>query len=106
MILTRGSTYNLKVPLTRDKINIDIDLVDKVEFMFQDVRKLYGSDGDVTYDNENKVFVIPLSQNETFKLTEEGKIPYQARIKYKDAEVKATPIQYGYISKSLSEEVL
>jgi hypothetical protein len=106
MILTQGSTYKLNVPLTKDGTNIDVELVDIVEFMFQDVRKLYGSDGDVTYDNDNKVFIIPLSQKETFQLTEEGRISYQARIKYKDGEVKATPIQYGYISESLSKKVL
>ena len=106
MILTQGSTYKLNVPLTKDGTNIDIELIDIVEFMFQDIRKLYGSDGDVTYDNENKVFIIPLSQEETFKLNETSQIEYQARIKYKDGEVKATPIQYGYISESLSKEVL
>lgn len=106
MILTQGSTYKLNVPLTKDGTNIDIELVDIVEFMFQDVRKLYGYDGDVTYDNDNKVFIIPLSQKETFQLNEEGRISYQARIKYKDGEVKATPIQYGYISESLSKKVL
>lgn len=106
MILTQGSTYKLNVPLTKDGTNIDIELVDIVEFMFQDIRKLYGSNGDVTYDNENKVFVIPLSQDETFKLSGESQIEYQARIKYKNGEVKATPIQYGYISESLSKEVL
>lgn len=106
MILTQGSTYKLNVPLTKDGTNIDIELVDIVEFMFQDIRKLYGSDGDVTYDNKNKVFIIPLSQKETFQLNEASQIEYQARIKYKDGEVKATPIQYGYISESLSKEVL
>lgn len=107
MILTQGSTYKLNVPLTNsDGTNIDIDIVDIVEFMFQDIRKLYGSDGDVTYDNIDKVFIISLSQEETFKLTEERRISYQARIKYKDGEVKATPIQYGYVSESLSKEVL
>lgn len=106
MILTQGSTYKLNVPLTKDGTNIDIELVDIVEFMFQDIRKLYGSDGDVTYDNDNKVFIIPLSQKETFQLNEEGRISYQARIKYKTGEVKATPIQYGYISESLSKKVL
>ena len=59
MILTQGSTYKLNVPLTKDGTNIDIELVDIVEFMFQDVRKLYGADGDVTYDNDNKIFIIP-----------------------------------------------
>ena len=106
MILTQGSTYKLNVPLTKDGTNIDIELVDIVEFMFQDVRKLYGSDGDVMYDKENNAFVIPLSQEETFKLNEASQIEYQARIKYKTGEVKATPIQYGYISESLSKEVL
>ena len=106
MILTQGSTYKLNVPLTKDGTNIDIELVDIVEFMFQDIRKLYGSDGDVTYDNNNKVFVIPLSQKETFELSQDTRISYQARIKYKTGEVKATPIQYGYISESLSKEVL
>ena len=106
MILTQGSTYKLIFPLTKDGTNIDIELVDIVEFMFQDVRKLYGSDGDVTYDKENNAFVIPLSQKETFELSQDTRISYQARIKNKTGEVKATPIQYGYISESLSKKVL
>ena len=114
MILQEGNTYLLEIPLTVDGDPIEIEEVQLVEFMFDDVRKIYGSyeedgttkTGDVTYDTDEKKFYVPLSQEETFHLTSEKIIEYQARVKFNDGSVSGTFVKEGYIQKSLSKEVL
>ena len=114
MIFQEGNTYILQVPLTVNGEDIDIDEVSLVEFMFNDIRKIYGSyekgqetiTGDVTYNAEEKCFEVPLSQQETFTLRENDIIRYQARVKFTDNSVNGTCIYSGYIAESISKEVL
>lgn len=106
MIFQEGNTYALEIPLTIDGEDIDINDVSIVEFMFEDIRKIYGDGGDVTYDNDLKCFIVPLSQKETFALTENSIIKYQARVKFTDNSVNGTCVYNGFVSESLSKEVL
>ena len=114
MIISEGNTYILQVPLTVNGEDIDIDKVNLVEFMFEDIRKIYGTylegqesiTGDVTYNTSEKCFEVPLSQQETFALTENGIIKYQARVKFTDNSVNGTCIYKGYVAESISKEVL
>lgn len=108
MIIGEGNTYNLEIPLTKDGEAIDINEVSIVEFMFDDIRKYYGTidglEGTVTYDGEK--FIVPLSQQDTFQLNGEDTIKYQARVKFTDDQVQSTKIYTGYITDSISKEVL
>lgn len=114
MIFQEGNTYLLEIPLTVDGDDIDINEISLVEFTFGNIRKIYGSyeedgeiiNGDVTYDNEQKQFLIPLSQEETFALNENTLVDYQARIKFVDGSVNGTEIQTGFLQKSISKKVL
>lgn len=108
MIISEGNTYNLEIPITVDGNPIDINTVSIVEFMFDDIRKYYGTidglEGTVTYDGEK--FIVPLTQEDTFHLNGEQSIKYQARVKFNNEEVQNTKIYTGYITDSLSKEVL
>lgn len=109
MIFQKGNNYELEIPLTLDNDELDINNVELVEFMFNDIRKIYGEyeenkTGDVTYDTTKKCFIVPLTQQETFSLN--NMIEYQARVKFTDDKVMATDIYRGYIKESISKEVL
>lgn len=114
MIFQEGNTYNLEIPLTINDEEIDINDISLVEFMFENIRKIYGTyteneetkTGDVTYDSALKCFIVPLSQEETFSLTSRDIIKYQARIKFTDNSVEGTCIYNGFVQESLSKEVL
>lgn len=114
MIFQEGNTYILQIPLTVNGEDIDITEVSVVEFMFENIRKMYGTytenddqiTGDVTYNNEEKCFEVPLSQEETFSLTENGIIKYQARVKFTDNSVSGTCVYNGYVAESISKKVL
>ena len=106
MIFQEGNTYFLQVPLTVNGDDLDINDVILVEFMFENIRKIYGDGGDVTYNYDEKYFEVPLSQEETFSLTENGIINYQARVKFTDNSVGGTCIYSGYVAPSISKEVL
>lgn len=114
MIFQEGNTYSLEIPLTIDGEDIDINDISLVEFMFENIRKIYGTymedqeqiTGDVTYDSDLKCFIVPLSQEETFSLSENNIIKYQARIKFTDNSVEGTCVYNGFVQESLSKEVL
>ena len=114
MIFQEGNTYVLEIPLTFGEDELDINEVSLVEFMFNDIRKIYGTyyegqteiNGDVTYDNNDKCFKVPLNQEETFSLNIDNIIKYQARVKFNDASVLGTEIYTGFLQESLSKEVL
>ena len=105
MALRKGDSYSLPIKILIDGVLLDMGLVDIVEFMFGDIRKVYGetSTDDVTYVTDH--FVVPLTQEETFSL--KGKlVEYQARVKFTSGEVKGTPIKKCNLYESISQEVL
>lgn len=114
MIFQEGNTYVLEIPLTVNGEDININDVSLVEFMFEDIRKIYGTyteegeevTGDVTYDSDKKCFKVPLSQEETFSLTENNIIKYQARVKFTDNSVSGSCVYNGYVAESISKKVL
>lgn len=106
MIFQEGNTYILEIPLTLGGDYININDISKVEFMFNNIRKTYGEDEDVTYDTNEKCFKVPLSQEETFSLQSNHTMRYQARVKFTDDSIMGTNIYKGYIQESLSKEVL
>lgn len=107
MLFQEGNTYLLEIPLTVAGDYIDIENVSKVEFMFNDIRKVYdGVSEDVTYNTSKKQFEVKLSQNDTFSLKNKLPIKYQARVKFNDNSVKSTIVYESYMLESISKEVL
>ena len=101
--MRQGNTYTLAIELQDDIGSvIDIDLVDKVEFVFGSVRKMYPED--VKFDRELGQFIVGLTQLDTFKL--DRVVSCQARIKFKDESVTGTAITREVVYESISKEVL
>ena len=98
----QGSTYRLKIHL-KDKTGRVIlpSDVETAEFTFGGVRKATGTG--VTY-TEN-AFIVSFTQEETFTFLN-GSVRYECRIKLKNGDVTGTNIMTGFISPSLSKEVL
>lgn len=76
------------------------DNVSRIEFTFGKIVKHYPEE--VVYEDDR--FILPLSQEDTFKLG--GLMKYQARIQFKDGSVKGTPVCKGMVYISVSKEVL
>ena len=87
MAILQGSSYRLPVEIKglNGKV-ISADMVQKASFTFADVTKLYGEGGDVYF--ECGVWVVPLSEEETFALR--GVIKWQARFLFIDGSVGGT----------------
>lgn len=105
MALRKGDTYQLPMRITVDGAALTTTGVELVEFMFDDVRKIYGgtsTDG-VTFDTDH--FVIPFTQEETFSFQNKT-IKYQARVKFNTGVVKGTAIKSSNLFDTLSKEVI
>lgn len=84
--IKQGDAYSLPVDIRLNDAPIDIIEVDEVEFMFGDgLRKLYP--GDVNYSATDKVFYLPLTQNETFAFPANGSITLDIRVKFNGGNV-------------------
>lgn len=88
MELKRGNTYKLNATIN----NVDVEDIAQIVFKFNDVEKIYKSDGtgDVELTEEN-VFIISLSQNDTLQL--DGSVSYEIAVKFTNGEVKRSKIQ-------------
>lgn len=105
MALRKGDGYSLSILIRIDGAILGTSGVSLIEFMFDDIRKVYGgssTDG-ITFDTDH--FIIPFTQEETFSLDTKT-IQYQARVKFTTGEVKGTTIKTINIYESLSKEVL
>ena len=92
--VTRGDQYWLQVKVLSDDETLNID----------NVKTSMGFEGELVYDDENKLFLFPLTQEESFWLPKRAEV--QARIKYQDNSVVASDISILEVDKSLSKEAL
>lgn len=69
MKMMQGDSYNLPIELTvGDPAKlVTPDMLDDLEVVIGNVRKTLGK-GDITYDAERSLFLVYLSQQDTFRL--------------------------------------
>ena len=104
-MLLQGNTYLLPIQVLDSKGNIiTADRVEKGEFTLGDISKMYEENGDVLFNEEVKAFILPLTEEETFKLS--GNILYQGRLLLKDGSVSGSVPKYDYVHKSISTTIL
>lgn len=107
--IKQGDAYNLPVRVIINGETVtedDLALLDSVEFSAgEGIRKVYPEDA--TFDAENDVFLVPLTQEETFKLDEGECLPVDVRVKFLGGDVVGTKIMPKLrVLDALSEEVL
>lgn len=105
--IKQGDAYAVPVSITVDGESITaetLSLIDTVEFMVgEGIRKVYP--GDVTFDYENSVFLVPVTQDETFALEDGDRISMDIRVGFASGDVIGTKtMQQIKILDALSEE--
>lgn len=89
MALLQGNTYILPIEVTNcaGEVLTDQD-IEKAQFVIGNVEKFYGEDGTVEFDDENNVFLVPLTEEETFAM--KGMIKWQVRVVYPNGTIEGT----------------
>lgn len=96
--------YGIKLK-DKNKEYLNPSNVSKIIFNFDNLTKEYNETSeDVIFDEQNNLFKIYLTQEETQKMKD--KIKIDARVKFKNEEVLGTHIVETYIFDSLNKEVL
>lgn len=102
MIIYQGNTYMLPFKLKINGQPIIADDVKMVEFAFGEVIKTYPEHA--TFGEE--VFIVPLTQEETFSFSAKEKNYFQVRVFFNDESVKGTKTKAFEVQPSVSKVVL
>ena len=90
--LKQGDAYALPVQLTVDGETVTsaaLDMIHSVEFMVgESIRRTYPED--VTFDGESSLFLVPVTQEETFALDEGETICFDVRVRFAGGDVAGT----------------
>lgn len=97
-----GDSYNIQLTVTVNDKPIQLPFVELIEFNIGGIIKKWPLE--VQHDQGLDVFLFPLSQEESFQL--EPISLYQARIKYNNGDVYASPVYRIEIKKVISQDVL
>lgn len=102
MAYYQGDEYSFCFKLEVDGNTMNLEDVELIEFTIGDLSKSWPLQ--INYDEENKVFLFPVTQEETFMFNTIEK--YQARIKYINGNVYGTPVNRINVNKTLSRNVI
>ena len=101
-MLLQGNTYELPIQIKDPKGNIvTAHNVTKVQFVFADYEKYYGENGEVTFDEERKAFIVPLTEDETFALS--GNVKWQARFLFDNGKISGTKPRFENVLSSITQ---
>lgn len=103
--IKQGDAVSVPVNLELNGEATDLAEIEQVEFFIGGYRKLYP--GEVSYDETEKCFYVPVTQEETFLWPENTSITIDARIKFHGGNVQGAEKQrYITVIDAVSEEVL
>lgn len=105
--IKQGDAYAVPVAIIVDSETVTsatLDTIDTVEFMVgEGIRKVYPED--VTFDSTNNVFLVPVTQDETFALEDGDRISFDVRVGFVGGTVIGTKVmQKIKVLDALSEE--
>lgn len=90
--IKQGDAYAIPVKVSIDDVPLeatDLDMIESVEFMIsEEIRKVYPDD--VVFDTENSVFLVPVTQAETFGLEDGEPIKVDVRVEFPSGDVVGT----------------
>ena len=98
----QGDQYSFIFKIEQCEAPLDLEGVVLIEFTVGTLSKQWPTV--VTYDEEQKVVLFPVTQEETFAM--EDYEQYQVRIKYASGNIYASPINKIYIKGSLSKKII
>lgn len=104
MEMMRGNTYRVAVRV-RDCAGrvVGGDGVAEVQFVLGGAEKFYRADGsgEAEWDAENGVYLVELSEEETFAM--KGVVKWQVRVKFDGGEIKGSRAKSEYVYDCITE---
>ena len=97
MDFKKGNTYSLKV-------TTDLTDINKIIFVFNDIKKTYKSDGTGDVKEEEGILIIPLTQEETLSL--QKMVEIEVEVKFNDGEVSRSNIVETNALRTLLNEAI
>ena len=92
--IKQGDAYAVPVQIIVDSEAVTADtlsMIETVEFMVgEEIRKVYPEE--VTFDAENSVFLVPVTQDETFALEDGDRISFDVRVGFVGGDVIGTKV--------------
>ena len=98
-----GDSYRLPIKIETTEGVATPAMFEEVEVFVGNIRKTLSS-GQISFDDERQMFLIPLSQEETFRLREKNKV--QLRCKFEDNSVVGIDAGEIELTKATSKVVL
>ena len=96
--------YGIKLK-DKNKEYLNPSTISKIIFNFDDLSKEYNETSEtVIFDEQNNLFKIYLTQEETQKMKD--KIKIDVRVKFNNEEILGTVVREEYILDSLNKEVI
>lgn len=83
--IMQGDSYFIPIKIKVNGEKIDIEKVSKIQFVFGNLTKFFGTDSEVAYNATEDLFFFPLTQEETFGF--QGPQDLQVRVKFTDDTV-------------------
>lgn len=109
MNVMQGDQYNLAIHLKIDNEEVDLSTIDKIQFKIDNLLKVYDGteQSEVEFDDENNVFLFPLTEEETFHFANTTAI-CEVRVKFVGGIIKGTkiapvPIEFASIKARMGE---
>lgn len=102
--IKQGDAYDLQVQVQLNGTAVNTADISEVEFMLGSLRKTYP--GDVSYDATEAVFLLPITQTESFSFPV-GALALDIRVKFTGGDVEGLdrPIQFAVVD-AVSEVIL
>lgn len=105
--IKQGDAYAVPVQINVDGETVNsesLSLIDVVEFMVgESIRKVYPTE--VAFDGNENVFLVPLTQDETFALEDGDTLSFDVRVGFTSGDVVGTKIMPKLrVLDALSEE--
>ncbi len=101
--MMRGDAYSLPISVETPEGAAVADTFEEIEVCIGRIRKTYSS-GEITYDSARGLFLVPLSQSDTYSLHSRTKI--QLRCKYPGGDVVGADLGILEVDLSISKEVI
>lgn len=101
--MMQGDQYKLPIEIKTTLGNAKPATFDDLEIFVGSVRKTLGK-GEISFDDKNEIFLVLLTQQETFRLR--GDIEVQLRCKFPDGDVLGISAGTVNFKKSTSRVVL
>jgi hypothetical protein len=101
-MLLQGNTYRLPVKVRDRAGNIVTPAeITKAQFIFGEFEKFYTEGGEVEFDRATQCFLVPFSEDETFKFR--GNTNWQVRLVFRDGSIDGSAPQYEDVKGSITK---